>query len=67
MALLPEADPHEGKVRKYLSHSYCYVAEVSGEKVGVYVLMPLNQTLFELMNIAVAPGHQAGGRQETIR
>ena len=61
MDLLLEADPNESKVREYLAKSHCYVGEVSHEIVGVYVIMPLNQGVFELMNIAVAPGHQARG------
>lgn len=61
MDLLLEADPSRDKVRGYLADSYCYVAETSGEPVGVYVLRPVNQSTLELMNIAVAPGHRACG------
>ena len=61
MDLLLEADPNESKVREYVAKSYCYVGKVSDEIVGVYVIMPLSQGVFELMNIAVAPGHQARG------
>ena len=36
-------------------------AYASGNRVGVYVLCPLTPSTFELMNIAVAPAHQAQG------
>lgn len=61
MDLLLEADPNESKVRAYLAKSHCYVGEVSDKVAGAYVIMPLNQTVFELMNIAVVPEYQARG------
>ena len=61
MDLLLEADPSEEKVRTYLTHSHCYVAQQDGEIVGVYVLCPLKGSAMELMNIAVAPAYQGRG------
>ncbi len=61
MNLLLEADPAESKVREYLRSSHCFQAEKSGIIVGVYVLQPLDNSGFELMNIAVAPKSQNQG------
>ncbi len=61
MNLLLEADPAESEVREYLCSSHCFQAEKSGTIVGVYVLQPLDNSRFELMNIAVAPKYQNQG------
>ena len=61
LSLLLEADPSEHNIKKYLSDSLCYVAEISGALAGVYVLKKSNQSTFELMNISVATTYQAKG------
>ncbi|MCP4612737.1 MAG: GNAT family N-acetyltransferase [Planctomycetes bacterium] len=61
MNLLLEADPSESKVREYLSDSYCFQAEKSDTTVGVYILRPLDNSRYELMNIAVSPELQNQG------
>ncbi len=61
MNLLLVADPSESKVREYLSDSHCFQAEKSGTTVGVYVLRPLDNSRYELMNIAVTPESQNQG------
>jgi len=59
--LLLEADPSEDKIRAYLSDSYCFQAKNSDAVVGVYVLRPLGNSIYELMNIAVKPELQNQG------
>ena len=66
MNLLLLADPAESKVREYLSESHCFQAEKSGNTVGVYVLRPLGNSSYELMNIAVAPESQKQGIGSTL-
>ena len=61
MELLLEADPSEDMVRKYLAHSHCFVARRADKTVGVYVLCPLQDSIMELMNIAVEPANQRQG------
>ncbi len=61
MGLLLEADPSEVNVRKYLKGSMCYIAEKSGEIVGVCVLNSLDNNSVELFNIAVSPVVQGQG------
>ncbi len=66
MNLLLLADPAESKVREYLSDSHCFQAEKSGTTVGVYVLRPLDNSRYELMNIAVTPESQNQGIGSTL-
>ena len=60
-SLLLEADPSEEKVKAYLPSSDCYVAELSGEVAGVYVLKAVDRATIELLNIAVKPALQGRG------
>ncbi|EPC03074.1 IAA acetyltransferase [Litchfieldella anticariensis FP35 = DSM 16096] len=59
--LLLEADPSVDKIRRYLENSSCYVATIGNKTVGAYVIQPIMDGVFELMNIAVAPAHQGKG------
>lgn len=61
MELLLEADPSEELVRAYAAFGYCYIAEHGGERVGTYVLVPLNKTTIEIKNIALATSARGKG------
>lgn len=66
MALLLEADPSQAKIESYLYKSHCFVAELKGKVIGIYILQPLNLTTLELMNIAVDPTFQRKGIGEKL-
>ncbi|WP_026691390.1 GNAT family N-acetyltransferase [Alteribacter aurantiacus] len=53
MKLLLLADPSKEKVTDYVHNGDCYIAEKSGETIGVYVLLKTDAETAELMNIAV--------------
>ncbi|WP_100372364.1 GNAT family N-acetyltransferase [Bacillus sp. FJAT-45037] len=59
--LLLLADPSESMVQGYLEKGRCYVAEESGEVVGVYIIWPKNKRVIELVNISVAISEQKKG------
>lgn len=61
MDLLLEADPSTEKIAGYLPRSRCFRATRQDEVIGSYVLLPLGEDVYELMNIAVAPPHQGRG------
>ena len=61
MALLLEADPSEELVREYCGRGFVYEAIIDGGLVGVYVLLPLSDTVVEIKNIAVAEGMRGRG------
>lgn len=61
MELLLEADPSETLVRSYLAEGQCYVAELDGRVIGVYVLLPLSESAAEIKNIAVAETQRGKG------
>jgi len=61
MSLLLDADPSETKVRSYLVKSKCFAAMVGQKVIGVCVVLPLQDNVFELMNIAVTTDQQAKG------
>lgn len=54
MDLLLLADPNRSLVEEYLGRGRCYVAELDGAIVGVYVLIPTRPATAELVNVAVA-------------
>lgn len=54
MDLLLEADPSEELVREYCESGCVYEAMVDDVLVGVYVLLPLSDTVMEIKNIAIA-------------
>ena len=59
--LLLLADPSVLMLEKYLFISSVYVATIEVEIVGVFVLCPIDKTLIEIKNIAVAETHQGKG------
>jgi N-acetylglutamate synthase-like GNAT family acetyltransferase len=61
MELLLLADPSEQIVKEYLKRGQCYVAELSGNIVAVYVLLPTRPETVEIVNIAVNENHQGKG------
>ncbi|UJF27322.1 GNAT family N-acetyltransferase [Planococcus sp. 107-1] len=61
MELLLEADPSEKLIRLYLAEGHCYVAELDGRVIGVYVLLPLSESAAEIKNIAVAEMERGKG------
>lgn len=61
MALLVLADPSEQQVRSYLEQSDCYIAEVHGDTVGVYVAGEISRETIEIYNIAVKETFQGHG------
>lgn len=61
MGLLLEADPSEKLVRAYCAPGRCYVAEEGQAVLGVYVLLPLSDTVVEIKNIAVEETRRGQG------
>ncbi|RNA66600.1 GNAT family N-acetyltransferase [Alteribacter keqinensis] len=61
MDLLLLADPSREKVERYLREGECRVAEVSGEVIGVYVLVKTGAGRVELMNVAVKESEHGKG------
>jgi Acetyltransferase (GNAT) family. len=61
MDLLLDADPSRRIVEEYLKRGECYVAEIDGRVIGVYVLLPTRPETVELVNIAVAPEYRNRG------
>ncbi|MGG1518052.1 GNAT family N-acetyltransferase [Paenibacillus oryzisoli] len=59
--LLLSADPSLAMVEAYLARGECYVAELEGRVIGVYVLVPTRPGTAEIMNIAVAEELQGQG------
>jgi len=53
MDLLLLADPSEELVKSYLEKGTCYIAELSGEIVGVILIMETKPYTVEIMNLAV--------------
>ncbi|RDW19746.1 GNAT family N-acetyltransferase [Oceanobacillus chungangensis] len=61
MELLLSADPSRELVEEYLAAGNCFIARNRDEIIAVYVLLPINATTIELMNIAVAEKEQGKG------
>ncbi|MBS1585070.1 MAG: GNAT family N-acetyltransferase [Bacteroidetes bacterium] len=59
--LLLDADPSREMVDGYLGASEAYVAVYKNETVGIYVLHPVNASVAEIKNIAVAGRYQGRG------
>ena len=60
--LLILADPSKDLVSRYLDEGLCYVTESeNGETIGVIVLVPVNDHIIEIMNVAVDESHQGKG------
>ncbi|WP_066290876.1 GNAT family N-acetyltransferase [Bacillus sp. FJAT-29937] len=59
--LLLLADPSLKLVEEYTQRGECFVAEMDGQIVGVYVLLQTRPETVELVNIAVIETHQGHG------
>ena len=59
--LLLLADPSRELVSAYLANGECYVAQLRGEIVGEFVIMPKAPDVWELMNIAVTEARHGQG------
>src|SRR5690606_21475962 len=59
--LLLLADPSEEMIMGYLQRGDCYVAELGGEIIGVYVLLPTRPGTMEIVNVAVSEDHRGKG------
>lgn len=66
MTLLLLADPSIKVIDSYLAQSDCYIAENDNLVLGTYVLLPLNQQVIELKNLAVDPREQGKGIGQTL-
>jgi ribosomal protein S18 acetylase RimI-like enzyme len=61
MKLLFLADPSMERVKRYLAKGQCYIGEVKGKVVGVYVLLEIEPNTVEIMNIAIDEAEQGKG------
>lgn len=61
ISLLLLADPSLEIIEDYLKRGDCYIAEIDGKVVGVYVLLPTRPKTVELVNLAVAEEEQGRG------
>lgn len=59
--LLLLADPSREMIDAYISESRVYLARIGDERVGVYVLTPLDDKRAEVKNIAVQESWQGKG------
>lgn len=59
--LLLLADPDEARVYEYADADYMRVAKLEDQALGVYVVRARSPTVFELCNLAVAPGWRGRG------
>jgi len=61
MELLLLADPSENQIHSYSRSGHCYVLEIEGQCIGVYILQQQSPQGIELMNVAVAEHWQGKG------
>ncbi|KPV43121.1 GNAT family N-acetyltransferase [Alicyclobacillus ferrooxydans] len=61
MSLLLLADPSPDIIGSYIHRGSCFVAELDGQVVGVYVMIDTRPQTVELVNIAVAEEQQGRG------
>ncbi|MEC2074120.1 GNAT family N-acetyltransferase [Alkalihalophilus marmarensis] len=61
MDLLLLADPSENLIADYIERGECFIAEESGEIIGVLVLLPTRPDTVELVNVAVCKNMQGRG------
>jgi ribosomal protein S18 acetylase RimI-like enzyme len=59
--LLLLADPSKELVGQYIQRGECFVTEIEGQVIGVYVLLPTRPATVELVNIAVDPSYHNKG------
>ncbi len=55
------ADPSRVQIQSYLKNGTCYVAKLSSEIIGAFVLHPLNKKTMEIKNIAIVESQQGKG------
>ncbi|MBG9587812.1 GNAT family N-acetyltransferase [Cytobacillus firmus] len=61
MNLLLSADPSIEFIKDYVNRGETYFAEISGEVVGVYILLATRPGTCEIINIAVSEKYQGEG------
>ncbi|MED1601956.1 GNAT family N-acetyltransferase [Alkalihalophilus marmarensis] len=61
MELLLLADPSEKLIVDYIERGECFIAEESGETIGVMVLLHTRPDTIELVNVAVCENMQGQG------
>lgn len=61
MDLLLLADPSKTIVEEYLQRGECFIAELEGKTVGVYVVIKTRPETLELVNVAVDAAYQGQG------
>jgi ribosomal protein S18 acetylase RimI-like enzyme len=61
MIRIKSRDPSVKMIEKYIFASSFYVAIIDVQIVGVLALLPIDETLIEIKNIAVAETHQGKG------
>lgn len=61
LPLLLEADPNEQSINQYLSSSQCYCAVLDNDIIGAVVVKLSDSSVYEVLNVAVNPDHQAKG------
>jgi ribosomal protein S18 acetylase RimI-like enzyme len=59
--LLLEADPSCEKIDEYIDKSMCFVAEKNHEVVGIIVIVSLEETVDEILNLAVRKEYREKG------
>ena len=55
------ADPSREAIVKYLKKGHAYVAKIDGQVFGGYILVKRENSVYELMNMAVYPEFQNQG------
>ena len=61
VSLLLEADPSEEKIHGYLNHSIGFTARADDQIVAACLIIPVEDSIYELINIAVEPEQQGKG------
>lgn len=61
MDLLLLADPSAEMISDYIHNCSVFIASVNGEMVACYALLPIDEKLIEIKNIAVAERYQGKG------
>lgn len=68
MSLLLLADPSEEIIESYIHRGKCFVAESTGEIIGVYVFIDTRPQTVELVNVAVVEEeHGKGFGKQLVR
>ena len=64
--LLLQADPSEQLINDYVRNGLCFVAELTKQVIGSYVLLEKNKDTIELKNIVVEKEFQGQGIGKTL-